>query len=104
MNSLYDIVGFYLNLSHFKDSHQKILVISLNNSERQESALSLGQPSLHAKIRPPLIKNPLTSLKPLSLQTQQIHLHAEPLNPQNHSGTALILISRVQESFTHLDV
>lgn len=33
MNSLYDIVGFYLNLSHFKDSHQKILVLLLINQE-----------------------------------------------------------------------
>ncbi len=57
MNSLYEIVGFYLNLSHFKDSHQKILVIYLNNLERQKSALSVSEPSLHAEVQPSLIKN-----------------------------------------------
>lgn len=41
MNSLYDIVGFYITLSRFKDSHTKILVLFyLNNRTTRKCSRS----------------------------------------------------------------
>jgi hypothetical protein len=60
LNSLYDIVSLYLNLSKYKDSHSKILVTFKLTLEWQKSALGPDKPSLYAKIRIFILENPLT--------------------------------------------
>ena len=59
LNSFYDIVSLYLNLSKYKDSHSKILVIFKLILEWQKSAISSHKPSLYAKICIFILENSL---------------------------------------------